>query len=412
MAGLSRVTFKGSTMPLIENFTTWHGLPSSEITMVRSRGDEVWVATAAGLLRWVDPPKNTSTTPPLLQTVTVNGWVKPGFGDLPLSHDENNLSFKFLTINHLQAGRILYRFRLEGGEWNYTQERSANFASLSPGSYIFEVQSQNEDGVWSETLRQSFIVRPPWWRSHWFYGLAAMAVASSAFAFYRYRTGLLKKELAVQQQMTELERKALQAQMNPHFIFNCLNSIQRLILEKDEKGAVNYLTRFAKLVRSTLNASAAGKVSLQEEIDLLDNYLRLEKLRFKEAFDYKISADPSLDCDGLVFPPMLLQPYVENAVKHGMAGKERGGKISICLAPLPGKQKGILATITDNGPGLSTRSDSVNDHKSLGMSLTMRRLELLSKEGLKEDAVNVEYLMDNNRVCIGTRVVVKIAALR
>ena len=191
----------------------------------------------------------------------------------------------------------------------------------------------------------------------------------------------MKKELALQKQVTELEKKALQAQMNPHFIFNCLTSIQKLIMENDAVNAVRYLTRFSKLVRGTLNASVAGEVSLQEEIDMLTNYLDLEKLRFKEAFDYDIQADPSLDLFDTAFPPMLLQPYVENALRHGMANKQNGGKISIRFRPggqgPKGASGGILATVTDNGPGIGQANQKKPGHRSVGMSLTQRRLELL-----------------------------------
>jgi hypothetical protein len=339
----------------------------------------------------------------------VNGRKSTRFGEQELGHNENDLSFHFITINHLQAGRISYRFRLDGGNWNYTTDPSANFAALPPGSHAFEVQSQNEDGVWSGTLQKPFTIRPPWWRSWWFYGLLAMAVGGASYAFFRYRTGLLKKELAIQQQITDLERKALQAQMNPHFIFNCLNSIQRLILEKDEKSATAYLTHFAKLLRSTLNASTSGEVSLQEEMDLLDNYLLLEKLRFKDAFHYEISADPSLDKFSISFPPMLIQPFVENALKHGMVGKEQGGLVQVRFAAEDGRH--IKASITDNGLGLGASSHDA--HKSLATSLTKRRLELIngSVSSQKSELVTMKELKSEEGYIMGTCVEVRIAVL-
>ena len=415
LQGLSRVTLPPSAVsarsansakPIIENFTKWNGLPSNEITQVRSRGDQVWVATTRGLLHWSEPQKNTSTKPPFLQQVLANGQPVPLDGGMDFPHGKNNLTFQFLKLNFGQAGQIPYRYRLNDDPWIQTPERAVNFAKLPPGEYNLQVQSQNEDGLWSAPLDVPFQIAPPWWMRWWFYLTVVAVLGLAVFGFYKYRTGILKKELDLQKQVTELEKKALQAQMNPHFIFNCLTSIQKLILEKDGENAVRYLTRFSKLVRGNLNVSVAGEVSLQEEIDLLTNYLSLEKMRFKDAFDFEIKIDPSLDLYDVAFPPMLLQPYVENAVLHGMTGKESGGRVSIAFqsAETPGS---LLVTITDNGPGLGKGSKVETGHHSVGMSITQRRLELLNGPASK-GRVTVEEIAGGGGKVAGTRVAVRI----
>ena len=220
-----------------------------------------------------------------------------------------------------------------------------------------------------------------------------------------YRNRQLTNELSLKSQITDLEKKALQAQMNPHFIFNCLASIQLLIFEKDADNAMRYLVCFSKLVRGTLDASVAGEVNLQEEMELLKNYLELEKLRFGDAFDYEIKVDTGLGFSNIVFSPMLLQPYVENAVVHGMQQKEKGGMVIISFDK---KGKSIFATITDNGPGITQTSKLNTNHKSVGMSITRRRLELMHQVLGEDGLVQAEEVFDEKGEVAGTRVQVRL----
>jgi len=165
--------------------------------------------------------------------------------------------------------------------------------------------------------------------------------------------------------------------MNPHFIFNCLNSIQNFIALNDAENAMNYLAQFAKLVRGTLNASMAEKITLQEEVDLLENYLSLEKLRFKNQFDYVIEVAPDLDIFGVMLPPLLTQPFVENAIKHGFKKLKSKGHLEIRFLE---KNRKLEIIIQDNGQGLfeSQKNKSVHYPKQggVGMSISQKRLEL------------------------------------
>ncbi len=164
--------------------------------------------------------------------------------------------------------------------------------------------------------------------------------------------------------------------MNPHFIFNCLGSIQQFIAENDPQSATRYLARFAKLVRLSLHSSVDGKHSLAEEIEMLDNYLALEKMRFKGRFDYTIDTASDIDPDEIHIAPMLIQPFVENAVMHGVKDKKGDGLITIDFSL---HEKSLCVSVSDNGPGFSTASyKEKSDHKSVGMALTQNRLDLLS----------------------------------
>jgi len=186
--------------------------------------------------------------------------------------------------------------------------------------------------------------------------------------------------------MLRLERSALQAQMSPHFIFNCLNSIQHFILKNDSEAAVLYLAKFAKLVRSALNASVEGSILLEDEVNMLNNYLTLEQLRFNQSFEYQIFVAPSLDPANTLLPPLIVQPFVENAVLHGMDSKQKNGLILIKFYP----DKDILSIdVCDNGAGLKPEQTK-GAQASLGGSITRRRLELLNEQSEK-DAITISY---------------------
>ncbi len=384
----------------VEQITTFHGLPSNEINRVTVVGKTIWVATSKGLVRFSEKKTNPLSAKPFLKSVLVGSRPLDIAVPARLAYRKNNLRIEFFTINYRMNGRIPYRYRMDGGEWVQTQNRSVNYSALSTGKRIFEVQSQNEDGVWSAPTTYRFTIRPPWWATWWFRSLAAMAVAGAGFGFYKYRTQQLKRENEMQRQMTELERSALQAQMNPHFIFNCLSAIQNFILQNEKDQAIEYLGSFARLVRGVLNASVTGRIPLQAEVQMLENYLLLEQLRFDHRFDFVVKLADGLDVFDIELPPLLIQPYVENAVLHGMAGRESGGKVEVFF----NEDHGLLEVlVSDNGNGIDGQnSTSANkSHKSVGMSITQRRLEMLSNKSVGP-AVEVRTLRDADGNTIGT----------
>ena len=204
--------------------------------------------------------------------------------------------------------------------------------------------------------------------------------------------------------------KSLRTQMNPHFIFNCLSTIQGMIIggETEQESAIKMISRFSLLIRSALEASHEEQVSLKDELDLLNNYLSLEKIRFHDSFDYEIQVDRTLETDWVQLPPMLVQPFVENAVLHGMEGKTTGGKIHINYQ---NREDHLLITVSDNGPGISTtkaqkqQNKSIYRHKSLGMTITQRRLEMLNHPGYE---LQVEEPRDENSKITGTIITIKL----
>lgn len=377
--GLNRIRWNWNTMPPeVKIYTIAHGLPSNEINKVDTWGDTIWVATVNGLAQFLDKKTSNKISPqPVIASVLAAGKPLKLSELVPVPFIENSLKINFFAVNFKMAGRIPYRYRMDKGNWAQTFNTSLDFPAVPHGSHRFEVQAQNEDGVWSDASAFYLYIKPPWYATWWLRGLAVAALAGTVFGFYKYRTHQLKRENEMQRQVVELERSALQAQMNPHFIFNCLNAIQNFILQNEKDQAIEYLARFARLVRGVLNASVAGHVTVQEELQMLENYLSLEQLRFNSRFEYEVRAAEGLDVFNIEIPPLLVQPYVENAVLHGTAGRDSGGKV---LVEFRQGVEALEITVEDNGNGLhqANQQNNPKGHKSVGMGITQRRLELLA----------------------------------
>jgi ligand-binding sensor domain-containing protein len=333
-----------------------------------------------------------------------------------LASNLNNIRFDFMGICLTNPDKVLYIHKLEGFEKSWsptTTQNNVTYSNLSPGKYVFKVRCCNNQGVWStEALTFSFSVNYPFWQ-HWWFILAVFAfIALVIYVVFQIRLNQLKKEQEkeskTQIEIAKNELKALRAQMNPHFLFNSLNSIQHYILNNKGEEAVFYLNRFAKLMRMILNNSEKTTVTLNEEINALKIYIDLEKMRFSSLFDYEITIDEKLDPDYEQIPTMLLQPYVENAILHGLVPKDAPGilKISFFI-----KDNFIYATIEDNGIGrkkaAEIKNQSRKNHASLGMKITNDRLRLLSHVQQLSYTVNFTDLYDAKGLATGTLVEIK-----
>ncbi|GJM33138.1 MAG: histidine kinase [Saprospiraceae bacterium] len=389
----------------VENFTMAHGLPSNEINDVCVVGEDVWVATPRGLVQLGKSPSQQNEPQPLLKAVWVNNHSVNLDQQHVFNYYENNFQFHFLTLNYKLAGRINYRYRLEESEkWNYTTNTSVNFPRLSPGEYAFEIQAQNEDGRWGIPLLLEFRILSPYWYN-WIFWLGLVLILLFLMVWlYRKRILQLKHEAAIEREMNLLKQSALQAQMNPHFVFNCLNAIQEFIASDEKTKAAHYLSRFAQLVRATLHLSMEPLISLEEEVGILENYLELEKIRFKNRFDYHIKIAAEIQAFETMIPPLLLQPYIENAIIHGLVEKEKVGLIDIDYS-----QEGncLLMEVRDNGLGIfhsqRNKQNTAPLHKSVGMSISRKRLTLLSNKN-HPGSIHIKELKDQDGKVMGTLV--------
>jgi len=218
-----------------------------------------------------------------------------------------------------------------------------------------------------------------------------------------------KKQSELQHQATELEMQALRAQMNPHFIFNCLSSINKFIIKNESVKASDYLTRFSRLIRMVLINSQKSMIALEDELHMLRLYLDMERLRFKNLFDYRITFTNTIDETAVLVPPLLLQPFCENAVWHGLMQKEGPGHLHIELSM---NENILYCNITDDGIGraraAALRSKSVEKEKSMGLSITTQRLALLNKNQDMQTSFAIDDISDENKNVVGTKVALQI----
>jgi len=407
-AGLNRLTTDAEGRWHIYVIDAKQGLPSNEVHDVTFLAGETWIATNKGLVRYRQQLAPFNMPAPVLEKLTVNNRIRKFTPALRLAYDENNLTLRFYALFFRADGDIAYRYRMLGSDtaFVYTRTREVSFARLSPGSYVFEVQAQNEVG-WGEPTRWSFEVQAAWWQTRWFAMSLFLLLTAGLYLWYRSRLDKSRREAEVYVKIRDLESAALRAQINPHFIFNCLGSIQHFIAQNDAESAISYLSRFARLVRLALHGSVEGQHSLREEMEMLENYLALEQMRFRGKFQYEIKADPSLDPTEVRLPPMLIQPFVENALLHGMKNKTDGGRITVEFSS---SENELVVLVTDNGQGVdaSTRNAETSGYKSVGIMLTQRRLEVLAGQNSDRQAFSTETVSSTDKSAVGTRVVLRI----
>lgn len=336
---------------------------------------------------------------------------------LNLDYDENFFSFEFASLDYVNPYKNKYAYFLENFDktWNYTNasRRFADYTAVDPGKYIFRVKGSNNDGVWNEKGIKIFIyINSPWYKTMFFYISLIIIIAISIWITMVWRIKKIRKKheverkiLAIQKQVFELEQKSLRLQMNPHFLFNSLNSIQSFVIEKDIDKTIYYLSRFSQLMRLVLNNSQQTFVVLQDELKVIRLYLDLERLRYENIFDYIIIIDPDIDEEFTAIPPMIIQPYIENAIIHGLIHKKQQGELRIELKLI---EDHILCIIQDNGIGraaaIKIREQSGISHKSSGMLITQERLDILNKKSKDQISVKVIDLKNNNETAIGTRI--------
>lgn len=392
--GVSSIRIEGNKY-IIKTYSTANGLPANEVRQLVAYGNRIWVGTTAGLAVFDPAQIKTQVLPPpvLLNRMEVNGKAATAQATGSLSYSENMIELFFTGLSFRSRGNILYRYRLGGSSdsWNYTRNTSVRFEKLPPGEYHFEVYAQDADGNWSAKPAEArFTILAPFWKTGWFIMLVILLVALLVGVFVQSRLRRIREKSLMQQRIVEFQQKALAAQMNPHFVFNSLNSIQSFILGDDKESVLKYLNRFSVLLRRSLENSMERYVCLHNELDVLRAYLDLESMRFKEKMEWSIHVEAGIDQKRIHVPAMLVQPYIENAVKHGLLNKTEGqGRLSVSFAMKNGL---LLCTVDDNGIGREAaaqfRRAQKKEHRSVGTSITGERLALLCK------AMGVDYFFE------------------
>lgn len=310
--------------------------------------------------------------------------------DSVFEYNQNHFTFRLRGVSLDKPHQIVYRWRLQGLDdlWSPANKQDfVTYSSLTPGKYIFEVQAKNQEGEWSREVNYPFVIKEPFWDTTIFRVLLYLFIgALFSVVFYLLYNRLKNKVKANQEKllyelrMVELEQQALRLQMNPHFLFNCLNSIKGAIAQNDRKEAKTGLDRFAKLMRGMLENTRGGYVTLSKELDTLEQYMGLEQLN--QDFEYKLIVEEEVLLEECQVPAMMLQPVVENAIVHGISPLTIRGEIVIKLRMVTGKI--IKCEVIDNGIGLTqsqaNKEKSVHQYESKGMDIIQSRLRLLSTQ--------------------------------
>ncbi len=339
---------------------------------------------------------------------------------LELPYRRNYLTFDYTGISLSEPEKMIYRYRLLGldSEWlSATDARFASYSSLPNGDYTFQVMASIDGVDWNGPAELYLSVLPPFWLRPWFFALMLGAIGGSAFGVQRYRSRVRQRrehtrQLMLRSRMLQLEQQALNANMNRHFVFNALNSIQYHINRQDRATASKYLTSFAKLIRRNLDASQSDTTSLREELERLELYLLLENMRFKDRFQYSISVDPGVDVAQVRLPAMMLQPYVENSIWHGILPMERPGHVSIHVSPATTGR--VLVLIEDDGIGVErsrmNKSTEENDHISRGIEITKGRADVLRRLELTDIRINgpEQWHEEGTGRILGTKVAIEL----
>lgn len=362
-----------------------------------------------------------SAVTPYLNSITFNtttiysGSLFEKNKPILLKHDQNTLSFSFSAPEFLFPERIEYAYQLSPleKEWHYTNyfNRKIVYSNLPPGSYSFLIKAQMQGGNWnSDPSAYNIVIDPAWWQTKLFriifYLLIAITIVLLANWRIRYVRQQEQQKARIEKEILELEAKALRAQMNPHFIFNCLNSIKSLIQQNEIDKSVTYLTTFSKLIRTLFSNADKKAVSLYDEIQTCKLYLQLESMRFDSKFSYTVNVDDHIDLKFFQVPAMIIQPFIENAIWHGIMPKDNDGHISISVSQ---SNQTIIVSIEDDGIGreasLKYKSATGLTHQSKGIHLTQSRLNLNNLLQRQDAQIEIIDKRDNLGKPAGTKVV-------
>ncbi len=413
--GLSRITIHGDDTYSIDNFYAKNGLLTNEVNMILKQNNKLWLTHNNGVSVFdVANIKPNKYPPPIyILNTLVNDSLCGKENLMNLEYDQNYITINYIGLSYKDAGNIEYKYKMDGidSNWIYTHYTSVNYRTLPPGTYRFVVSAKNNDGYWSyHPATLSITILPAWWQTKIFIACSIIIIVVFMILIFKFRLNLIKKRERLktihQTKLSNAELKALRSQMNPHFVFNAINSVQYFITNNDPASSQKYLSKFARLIRYVVDNSKPSVIPLSKELEAINLYLDLESLRFENKFEYSVEINKNIDIDNVQIPSMLIQPFVENAIWHGLMHKETKGKIKI---EIDIKQNVMLCVIEDNGIGRKRAQEIMIEkgnefHKSVGMSLTQERLDVLNLQNNSKLSVKIIDLLDRDGNGIGTRV--------
>ncbi len=322
-----------------------------------------------------------------------------------------SVDYSLLNYDHAEGNRYYYKLDGVDNQWKENENGHLNFYNLPPGEYTLHVKGGSKYGeMFPGEDSVAIIVRAAWWQMLWFRLLSLCAIACALAVFITRRINHIRREASVKQKIAETEMMALRAQMNPHFIFNSMNSIENFIMQNERRLASDYLNKFARLIRIILDSSRNELVQVAKDMEALQLYVDLEQLRFSNKFSYRTTIEPALLQDDYQVPPLLIQPFVENAIVHGLAHSDKAGLLLQVSAAR--EEEYIRYTIEDNGIGRS-QANAYNrqykaGHASVGLLISQERIDIFNRRHHCGSEIRIIDLYDGQRLPAGTRVEIKI----
>jgi ligand-binding sensor domain-containing protein len=331
-----------------------------------------------------------------------------------LKHSQNSLTISFLTVDFNFGSSIQYRYKLLGLDTSYTyagEQRQVKYSNLAAGKYTFIVEASGNGKNWYAAKSLDIKIKATFWTTWWFKIIVLLLLWGLIYAAYRYRITQLNNQAKLRTdyevKLSELEMSALRTQMNPHFIFNSLNTINSFINLNNSAQANIYITKFSRLLRLILDHSRKKKITLKEELNVVELYLQMEQIRFENKFIYSITIDENVEVESTEVPPLIIQPFVENSILHGVLPSTTKGLVKVAIFRQGDK---IICTIYDNGIGrknanLLRNSNNAEKRQSHGMEITLKRIGLFNKEYNLEEDVQINDLENPT----GTQVIITLA---
>ena len=410
-----------------ENFDREYGIPDGNFLQLLSTGEMAIGVPKKGIFLFrPEQIRNNQEQPvPFLTSFKIfdqdielrDNLMK--IDKLDLGYQENFFSFEFSSIAYTLPEKVKYAYRLEGigfeDIWHYTSDRRyATYTNVPGGDYTLHIKAANNTGTWNENIYNLDIhIATPYWKTLWFQAVVILLVLLLGYWIYQNRIGQIKKSERMktdfEKRLANVEMSALRAQMNPHFIFNSLNSIDYYIVKNESVKASEYLNRFSRLIRLILQNSRSNYINLKDELEALKLYMEMESLRFNGKFEYAVKVEKGLDLETIEIPPMLFQPYVENAIWHGLMHKQGPGKVELNIT----KNNGYIeCIIQDDGVGRKKaaeyQSNTPTRKKSMGMRITKDRINMINKLYDSNTTVNIIDKTDEDGNPTGTIVELRI----
>ena len=385
----------------------------------KDKNGNLWLATNNGLL-FLDVRKILTNDNPQnaiqITNLKVNGknyitnstklpWEQYNNDNLKLAYNQNDIEVTYNNYNLFNADKNVYRYKIVGltNTWSeFDKSTKIQLRGVPNGKYQLRIEGKNiGTGVLFKTKTISILITPPFWKTLWFITGIIIAFITIGFISYKKRIQYVSEREqakgAIQKRLAETKMEALQSQMNPHFIFNAMNSIQNFIIDNNTDDALMYMGEFSKLIRQTLNNSSKQRISLADEIQYLETYIQLENMRFKDAISFKFSVSKTIDAYEVTIPPMLLQPFVENVFVHAFDSNSINPTLEISFTQ---SDNLLVCEIKDNGKGMV--ENKLNKlYASKGIKLVKERIGLLQND-------NSDPIVINSSITTGTIIKIKI----